>query len=134
VATAAVSAGVKSNELPDLKPMFVRAAQTVGTPEYGVLRPVQGRASRFSPRQALDLLWPRVKALLSRTDGPGAAAGRSVPPENWPLVIGLVARDFVKLTKDTLDPRIGLALMMESAIVMSKVDPKTVLQTAAEKK
>jgi hypothetical protein len=38
----------------------------------------------------------------------------------------MVAQQFVTMTKDTLDPRIGLALLMESAIAMSKVDPKTV--------
>jgi hypothetical protein len=37
----------------------------------------------------------------------------------------------VTLTKHTLDPRIGVALVMESAIAMSKVD-KTVPQTAPE--
>jgi hypothetical protein len=44
-------------------------------------------------------------------------------------VVDLVARQFVLMTKDALDPRIGVALLMESAITMSKVDPKTVPQT-----
>jgi hypothetical protein len=50
------------------------------------------------------------------------------------LINALVAQQFVTMTKDTLDPRIGLALLMESAIAMSKVDPKTVPQTVPEQK
>ena len=42
----------------------------------------------------------------------------------------IVAQSFVTMAKNTLDPRIALALIMESAIFMSKVDPKTVPQTA----
>jgi hypothetical protein len=55
--------------------------------------------------------------------------GRSVPPEYWPLISALVAQQFIRMTKDTLDPRIALALLMESAIAMSRVDPQTVPQT-----
>jgi hypothetical protein len=85
------------------------------------------------PRQALDMFWPRTKFILTRTDGPGPARGRNVPPEYWPLALDLVARHFLILTKDTLDPRIGIALLMESAIAMSKVEPKTVPQTVPSK-
>jgi hypothetical protein len=46
-----------------------------------------------------------------------------VRPEYWPLITALVARQFVLMTKDTIDPRAGVALIMESAVVMSKVDP-----------
>jgi hypothetical protein len=91
----------------------------------------------LSPRQALDLFWPRAKFIFSRTDGQGGvetAKGRSVPPEYWPMGTALIAQQFVTMAKDTLDPRIGVALLMESAIVMSKVDPKTVPQTVPEQK
>ena len=37
-AAAAIEAGVKPAELPDCNAMFRHAAQTVGSPEYGVLR------------------------------------------------------------------------------------------------
>jgi hypothetical protein len=42
--------------------------------------------------------------------------------------MALVARGFILRTKGTLDPRLSLSLVMESAIAMSKVDPKTVPQ------
>jgi hypothetical protein len=56
-----------------------------------------------------------VRFILSRTDAPGPASGNSVAPEHWPIVIGLVARQFVLMAKDTLDPRISLRLIIASS-------------------
>jgi hypothetical protein len=46
----------------------------------------------------------------------------------WPLVIDLVARQIEPMSKTALDLKIGVSLLMECAIAMSKVDPKTVPQ------
>ncbi len=89
-AAAAIEAGVKPAELPDCNAMFRHAAQTVGTPDYGVPQVTAEHQPHLTPRQALDLFWPRAKFILTRTDGPGPARGRSVPPEYWSLVTDLV--------------------------------------------
>ncbi len=67
--------------------------------------------------------------MLTRKDGPGTAKGRHVPPHYWPLVIDLVARQCVLMSKSGARPEDRLSRsLMESAIAMSKVDPKTVPQ------
>ena len=128
-AAAAIEAGVKPAELPDCNAMFRHAAATVGSPDYGVPQVAGEHQPHVTPRRALDLFWPRTKFILTRTDGPGPAGGRSVPGEYWSLVTDLVARQLFLMAKAALDPRIGIALLMECAITMSKVDPKTVPQT-----
>lgn len=130
LASAAFEAGVKAEELPNLTPMFSHASKTIGTPDYGVLHPPGNLAPQLTPRQALDRFWPRVKFILARTDGQGIEFAKrcSVRPEYWPLVTALVARQMLQWSKGAIDLRVGLALIMESAIVMSKVDPKTVPQ------
>jgi hypothetical protein len=135
LAAAAIEAGVKPAELQDVVPMFAHASKTIGTPEYGILHPPPPLAPQLTPREALARFWLRVRLILERTDGQGVvapAAGRNVRPEYWPLVTALVARQFLLWTKDTIDPRTGLALVMESAIVMSKVDPKSVPQEPSD--
>ncbi len=129
---AAVEMGARYEELPDAIPVFKRAAQTVGTPEYGILHPPKPLDPHFTPREALERFWPDVKYIFERTDGQGidVLKGRSVRPEYWPLVTALVARQFLLMSKDTIDPRVAVGLIMESAIFMSKVDPSTVPQTA----
>jgi hypothetical protein len=76
-----------------------------------------------------------VKFIFERTDGQKIvepAKGRNVPPEYWPLISALVAGQFLTMAKGTLDPKLGVALIMESAIVASKIDPKTVPQAEPE--
>ena len=134
LAAAAIEAGVKANQLPDMPELFRHVASSVGKPDYGILRPPRPLDPHYTPRAALDEFWPGVKFIFERTDGQGVVdgiRGESVKPEYWPLITALVARQFLLMAKDTIEPRIALALMMESAIVTSKVDPKTVPQTAA---
>jgi hypothetical protein len=129
VAAAAVTAGAKFADMPDYGAMFRHVASTVGTPEFGVLRVAKDHQPQLNPRQALDLFWPRARYIFTRTDEPGPAKDHAVAPEHWPLITALVANQFVTATKDTLDPLVGVALIMEAAIAMSKVDPKSVPQT-----
>jgi hypothetical protein len=132
VNAAAVKAGVKPDELPDYIAMFAHASQTVGTPEYGLSTVDREHRPHLTAREALDRFWPRAKFIFGRTDGPGPAEGRSVPPEHWPLIAAIVASGFVARTKDVLDPRIGLHLLMEAAVTMSKIDRSKVPQTLPE--
>jgi hypothetical protein len=134
IAGAAIQTGVKPAELPDYIPMFSHAAKTIGTPEYGILHPPEHLVPQLTPREALERFWPRVKFIFERTDGQGVvtpAKGRNVRPEYWPLITALVARQLLLFAKDTVDPRVSVALIIESAIVMSKIDPKTVPQDLA---
>jgi hypothetical protein len=128
VVAAAIEAGMLPANAPDLSEIFRHVAATVGKADFGIPRMPKGVVPHSMPRQALDLFWPRVKFIFARTDLPGPASGTSIAPEHWPAVIGLVARQFVGLTKGALDPRISVQLVMESAIAMSKIDPKTVPQ------
>jgi hypothetical protein len=129
VAASALAAGVTQADLPDTGVMFRQIAGTVGQPEFGIPTAAKEYQPELTPRQALNLFWPRAKLILARTDGPGPATGRGVAPEHWPLICVIVANQLVRATRDMLDPPIGLGLLMESAIAMSKVDPKSVPQT-----
>jgi hypothetical protein len=133
VAVAAINAGVPPAELPDYKEMFAYIAGSIGKPEFEMPRMSADHPTHLHPRQALELFWPRVKFIFTRTDGPGPAAGNSVATAHWPIVAALIAQQFVTMAKDTLDPRLSVALIMEPAIPMSKVDPTTVPQALTEK-
>lgn len=128
LAGTAVHEGLPSSELPDVIEVFRHVSTTIGKPEFGVPRMPAGHPTHLTPRAALEKFWPHVKFILSRTDGPGPAAGNSVEPEHWPIVIALVARQFVTMAKDTLGLRQSVQLIMEAAVPMSKVDPTKVPQ------
>ncbi|WP_424631213.1 hypothetical protein [Bradyrhizobium sp. SYSU BS000235] len=133
VAAGAVANGLPQSDLPDIHPMFRHVSETVGTPEFGIPTVGKEHQPHIAARELLNMFWPRARFIFTRTDGPGPANGHSVPPEYWPVICEEVADQLLRQTKDTLDPRIGLKLVMESAIAMSKVDPKSVPKELPEK-
>jgi hypothetical protein len=114
VAGAAMS--LDAPTLPPVAPMFEHCAATVGTPAFGI--PVLPSHIRLKemPRQALRH-WPQVKSIL-------LSAG--LEPLRWPLEIGVAAQKIIVLTKDALPADFGALVVMQAAIPMSKVDPRTV--------
>jgi hypothetical protein len=136
VAAAAMQCGLAEKDLPDVEEMFAHTAKSIGKPEFGVPRVPEGVVPAFTPHKALELFWPAAKELLSNKDDlllPSSLKstpmhGMSVPVAHWPLIVALVARQFIFSAKDVLKPDVAFRLIMESAIAMSKVDPTTVRQ------
>jgi hypothetical protein len=130
LAGVAINAGVPPAELPDLNEMFKHAASTVGTPEFGVPRMPANLKPMLTPRQAVDRLWPAVRTALARIDGPGAQ-GRAIDVEHWPIICAIATQQLIGQTKGVMDMKVALRLVMESAIAMSKIDPRSVRQEQA---
>jgi hypothetical protein len=126
VAAAAVEAGLPESELPNYTDMFRHVAETVGSRDFGIPQVPEAHQPRLLPRTALEMYWSGMRAILELADGPGPGQRKGVAVAHWPAILGLVARQFVLVNKDKLSPEISLRLVMESAIMMSKVDPATV--------
>jgi hypothetical protein len=129
-AAAAVEAGLPETALPDYAEIFAHVTRTIGTQDFGIPRVPEDHRPHLMPREALARFWPRAKFILERTDGPGPVPN-GVAVEHWPAVIGLVARQFILMSRGALDPGLSLRLVMESAIAMSKIDPETIPKTPA---
>jgi hypothetical protein len=114
VAGAAVKLGAQS--LPPLEPIFAHCSETVGTPAFGVPVLPSNLALKELPRQALRH-WPQIKSIL-------LSAG--LQPLHWPLEIGVAAQNLILQVNDALPADIGALVVMQAAIPMSKVDPRTV--------
>ncbi len=127
LAGIAINAGVPAAELPDINEMFQRAASTVGGPEFGIPRMPPNLKPMLTPRQAVERLWPAVRAGLGRTDWPGAN-GRAVDVEHWPILCAIATQQLMGQVKGVMDMKVALRLVMESAIFMSKIDPRSVPQ------
>jgi len=128
VAGAAIKAGVSEKDLPNTGEMAAHVASVVGTAAFGELRARPGVEPHFQPLVALSKFWPQardilarppVKRLFRRPEG-------SLQEIHWPIVVGLVASQYIAMTKQALDPSVSAALVMESAIITSKVHPELV--------
>ena len=124
-AGAALAAGIKVADLPNVGSIFSHVAGMVGKADYGKLRPIPRHEAHMTPRQSLLKYWAHVHAILIQTK-PFGANGPELPPlaaKYWPAVVATVAQSFITMSKDALSPAISLLILMESAVLMSKLDP-----------
>jgi hypothetical protein len=128
VAGAALSAGVEEDELPNYGEIAGHVASTVGSAEFGTLRTPKEHPTQLQPLEALLRFWPMTRDLL-RFKPPKRlfrALEKPLQEVHWPIVIGIIASQLIGMTKGVLNPKIGAALIMESAVITSKIDPERI--------
>ena len=100
-------------QLPEVEPIFAHVAATVGSEEFGKPRTPADHPVHELPIVYLRALWPALAPTIRKfcTD-----------PAHWPVLVGLSVQEAIGMGKQALDPCLGLRIVMESAIPMSKVD------------
>jgi hypothetical protein len=104
--------------LPDIPDIVSNAARSIGTKRYGVPRLPPEHMPNKPPRAALEEHWRFIRAEFeaSRRD-----------PSHWPYDIAAAAQWQMLTGRDTIDPPLAARIVMEAAIPMSKVDPRTII-------
>jgi hypothetical protein len=126
LAQAGEDAGIEREHLPDFRSMEARVSGTVAQAGFGVLQAPMGHAPAAQPGELLRALWPQTRRILA------APMPLELPDEpdlnqaHWPVIISVLAGAMLTSTRDRLDPRIGIALVMESALIAARLDPETV--------
>jgi hypothetical protein len=110
-AGAAQKAGCSA--LPDLKALFGRVAETVGSDSFGVPQLPEGHRPGDLPLNYLRILWPPLLPIVKRF---------CPAPQEWPVLFGLSIQDAIDKGKSVIAPDLALRIVMESAIPMSKID------------
>lgn len=125
---AATQAGVPANDLPNIQEMAAHVAAVVGSPDFGKLRAPQEHQPQLQPLELLRKLWPVTRDVLLRSPPKTLfrRAERPLQEFHWPIIISIVGSQLIAMTKSVLCPRIGAALLIESAVITSKVDPETI--------
>jgi len=118
VGAGAVESGVPQAQLPDFRPIFEHKAATIGTPDFEILRVPEEHQPHLTPRTALERFWLPTRSIFARKE----PRGQVLAPAHWPVVLGIVAQQFIRMSTDVLDPRVSVRLVMESAIISSKFD------------
>jgi len=129
IAGAALRAGVKEVDLPNTGEIAAYVASVVGSGgEFGKLRVRPGVEPQLQPLAALMRFWPKTRDVLARPPVKPLFRRQERPLQeiHWPIVLGLVASQYIAMTKQVLNPSISAALVMESAVITSKIDPEMV--------
>jgi hypothetical protein len=126
VVEAGLKAGLDKAQTPDFRAMEAQISASIGDPGFGTVRAPKGHTPAAKPRDLLRALWPQTRRLLR---APLPLEMRDEPALNeahWPVMMSVLAGAFVTLTADRLDPRAGMGLVMESAIIASRLDPERI--------
>jgi hypothetical protein len=126
VAGAVVKAGVAVADLPDTRPLFASVAGSIGTPTFGVVHAPEGHTPDLQPLRALNLVWPLARKCLTGK-GLGDREWGVAAFEHRPAIASFVAHSYIGEVKDVLDPKLAALLVMEAAIICSKLQPATVV-------
>lgn len=105
------------DDLPDMADILGHAARTIGTIRFGVPRLPAEHMPQKMPRAALEEHW---RAVVQEFE----AAERD--PADWPYDLAFAAQWQMLTSRDHLALPLAARIVMEAAIPMSKIDPKTV--------
>lgn len=106
-----------NTRLPDITDIVGHAARTVGTDRFGVPRLPAEHMPHKLPRAAVQEHWPLVREELENSR-------RS--PADWPYDLAYAAQWQMLTSRDRLGLQLAAKIVMEAAIPMSKVDPRTI--------
>ena len=127
IAAAAQDGGAALDRLADIREMAGHVAGSLGGPDYGKLRAPAGHTPGMQPNDLLAHLWPLLGQII-RLPAPQSIEEREPPLSemHWPVIISIVAGQYLRMIKDVLAPQIAFALCMESAVISSKLDPERI--------
>jgi hypothetical protein len=123
VVQAASKAGVKREEFPDYWELERKVAKAAAEGPLDRLEASEGRGALARPQDILRVLWPAARRILT------APIPLDLPDEpvlneaHWPIALAVVAARLMTQTAKIVDPKLGAGLVMEAAIIASKLDP-----------
>ena len=128
VATSAIQIGVNRKDLPDYEEIARHVVSVIDGPEFGKIRAPVDHQPIVQPLEILRKLWPFTCEILRLPLPKSIPPGVEPPLQEtyWPIIISIVASQFLVLIKDALNPRISFALAMESAVIASKINPEII--------
>jgi len=115
-----------ARELPNGIDIFERVTKSIGAADFGVPAMPEGHKPWLMPRRAVEIFWPSVRTAFTREPVVPVPGFKLVEPRHWPLALAAVGAGYLALGKDTLAPTQAVALFMEAAVAMSKIDPTAV--------
>lgn len=118
---AYVSAAVPPDSqllLPDISEIVSNAARSIGTKRFGVPRLPREHMPYKMPRSALEEHWRFIQTELD-------VSGRD--PSEWPYDVAAAAQWQMLTGGGMIDLPLAARIVMEAAIPMSKVDPRTIM-------
>jgi hypothetical protein len=101
----------------------------MGASEVCHIRTPPDRPTKAPPLALVHALWQPMNEIV-QSPLPGTMPNDREPPldpRHWPIVASMVAAQFLQLTKENVPPRLGFHIIVESAVIASKIDPRKLM-------
>ena len=105
--------------LPDIREIVRHVITVAGTPEFGRPRIPTGNQPGDLPVNYVRALWQLIVPTLKKFCG---------GLHEWHIVFGLAAQEAITLAKAAIDPGMAVTIIMESAVPLSKMDPRDIFK------
>lgn len=113
VAGAVKEAG---GEIPDLEKIAKHGAKTVGTEDFGKARVDEKHLTGDSSQNFVKAFWPKFLPMVDLfCDN----------PMQRPILYAIAIHKLILQAKNSIDPQTAAILCMDTAVAMSKIDPKS---------
>lgn len=112
--TAGAAQLMGCREFPNVVGILDHVRATAGTVAFGVPRIDEAHRSQRTPLELVRGHW-RLLAPIARQVCLG--------PHEWPILFGVAIQHAMYLSKGIIEPELAIALVMESAVPMSCIDP-----------
>lgn len=123
VVQAAAASGVKRDQFPDYWEWERTIAKAAAEPGFGTLAPLPGREPVAKPQEVLKAIWPAARRIFHAPMPMEYADEPPLHEAHWPVLIAQLAARLQANAAPAIDPVIAAGLVMESAIIASKLDP-----------
>jgi hypothetical protein len=123
VIQSAAAAGLKRNQFPDYWELERKIAKAAAEDGFGALEESEGREPVARPQDVLKAIWPAARRVFI---APMPMEYPDEPPlheAHWPVLLSQLAGKLQASASPAIDPLIAANLVMESAIIASKLDP-----------
>jgi len=126
VIQAAAAAGVGRSQFPDYWELERQVAKAAAAGELGALQPSEGRERLARPQDVVKALWAPSRRIFLAPMPLEVAEEPKLSVAHWSTALGVVASRLIATTADAVPPALAADLVMESAIIASKLDPDLV--------
>lgn len=117
--------GIELTDLVDASKLAGEIAETVGSETFGQSNVIADHHPHQSAVSLVNDLWQLFLDIME-LESPNAPNEPALNVEHYPAFVSVVVAQFLEMTKDVLDSRIAVQLLLESAMITAKIDPARV--------
>ena len=126
LAKAAAGAGMGAADFPDINAIERRVAAAIKEPGFGPVPAPEGHRLAAPPSDLLRAMWPGARKALTQPMPVHLPDEPALVEAHWPILLSMIASRLITATKDVLAPGAAAALILESALIGSRLDPERI--------